>query len=385
MSADRKLPLAGIVVADLTHHAAGPMCTMLLGDYGAEIIKIEPPNGDSFRTSGTIRLKDEHVGFLALNRNKRSVVFDLKTEAGLRAAEEIIRTADVVVENFRPGTMERLGLGYERLVELNPAIIYCSISAFGSEGIYKEKQGLDIVLQAMSGLMSITGNPSGEPVPCGAPVADIMSGVFAALAVVLAVLRRGQSEHPIPQRVELSMLNVMISLLGVRFQQVLATGQDIARLGSGHPQAAPWDLFQGADGAFVIAATTQEYWRRLCQGLGIGALADDARFARLCDRVSNRNELNEELNSLFKTAPRTHWLALLDAAQVPNGPVNSLSDLINGPDHRSAFMRIEHATAGSFMTAAPPICFAGESPNRQAPPLLGEHTQNVLSGHARED
>jgi len=373
------LPLAGIRVVDFTHHAAGPMCTMLLGDYGAEVLKIEPPGGEAFRTSGTVRVQGEHVGFLALNRNKKSIVLDLKSADGRVEVERLIRGADVVVENFRPGAMARLGLTYERLLELNPCIVYCSISAFGAEGPMRDKQGLDVVLQAMSGLMSITGEIGGGPLPAGAPVADICSGITAAFGIVSAVLAAKRTGEP--QRVELSMLDTMVSLLGLRVQQVLATGKDLPRLGSGHPQACPWDVFHAADGPFVIAATRDEYWQSMCHALGLSDYATRSGFATIAERVTNRDAVNALLNALFKTKPRAHWLEQLDRAQVPNGPLNSLIEVMRTEPVISAgtMVEVSHPAGGTVATPGAPIKINGSRGARRGPPGLGEHTDAVLS------
>jgi crotonobetainyl-CoA:carnitine CoA-transferase CaiB-like acyl-CoA transferase len=373
------LPLSGVRVIDFTHHAAGPMCTMLLGDYGAEVIKIEPPEGEAFRTSGTVRVKGEHVGFLALNRNKKSVVLDLKTPAGRAAILKLIGTAQVIVENFRPDTMRRLGLDYDSVLAVNPGIVYCSLSAFGAAGPLRDKQGLDVVLQAMSGLMSITGEPAGGPLPAGAPVADISSGVFGALGVVLAVLEQRRSGKP--QRVEIAMLDCMISILNLRYQQMFAEGKPMPRLGAAHPQASPWDVYQARDGAFVIAATRDEYWRGLCREFGIPDMADDPRFATIRSRVANRVEVNALLHGLFAQRSRAECLALLDRGQVPNGPVNTLQDVELNEQARvnGTFAPVEHALGGRLQTVAPPIRINGPWQARCGPPALGADTDAVLS------
>jgi len=373
------LPLKGLRVIDFTHHAAGPMCTMLLGDYGAEVIKVEPPEGEAFRTSGTVRVKGEHVGFLALNRNKKSVVINLKTTEGKRQVEALIRSGDVVVENFRPGTMKRLGLGYERLVELNPRIVYAAISAFGASGARSNKQGLDVVLQAMSGLMSITGEPDREPLPAGAPIADILSGVVGALGIVMAVIARNRTGQP--QNVELGMLDAMISLLSLRLQQVLAVGHDLPRMGSGHPQACPWDVFHAADGPFVIAATRDEYWQRLCSAVGIPEYAAREGYATIVERVANRTRVNALLNDLFRHKPRAHWLAALDDADVPNGPLNSLTEAMNDKTVRESGVMIEvdHPAGGTITTAGPPLTFNGSRGASYGPPGLGADTAAILA------
>ena len=373
------LPLTGVRVIDFTHHAAGPMCTMLLGDYGAEIIKVEPPEGEAFRTSGTVRVKGEHVGFLALNRNKKSIVLDLKKPEGRAAVLKLIASAQVIVENFRPDTMRRLGLDYDSVLKVNPDIVYCSLSAFGAAGPMRDKQGLDVVLQAMSGLMSITGEPTGGPLPAGAPIADISSGVFGALGVVLAVLEQRRSGKP--QRVEIAMLDCMISILNLRYQQMFAEGKQMPRLGAAHPQASPWDVFHARDGAFVIAATRDEYWRGLCEGFGIPQMADDPRFATIKSRVANRAEVNALLSVLFARRSRAECLALLDKGQVPNGPVNTLQDVAAHEQARvnGTFEVVEHAMGGDLQTVAPPIRINGAWQARRGPPALGADTEAVLS------
>jgi len=372
-------PLTGVRVIDFTHHAAGPMCTMLLADYGAEVIKIEPPEGEAFRTSGTVRVDGEHVGFIALNRNKKSVVLDLKTPGGRAAVLKLIAGAQVVVENFRPGTMARLGLDYDKLLRVNPQLVYCGLSAFGSSGPYRDKQGLDVVLQAMSGVMSITGEPGGGPLPAGAPVADISSGVFGALGVVLGIMESRRTGKP--QKVDIAMLDCMISLLNLRFQQVFATGEELSRLGAAHPQASPWDVFHASDGAFVIAATRDEYWRSMCIGLGVPQFADDARFATIKARVANRVDVNALLSDIFRHKPRAHWLELLDAAQVPNGPVNTLADVMANDQvrHNETIASMNLPTGRAVRTIAPPIRINGRRAIRNGPPALGADTETVLA------
>ncbi|HYH43054.1 MAG TPA: CoA transferase [Burkholderiales bacterium] len=371
-------PLSGVRVIDFTHHAAGPMCTMLLADYGAEVIKIEPPEGEAFRTSGTVRVDGEHVGFIALNRNKKSVVIDLKAAGGRDAVLSLIGDAHVVVENFRPGTMARLGLDYESLLRVNPSLVYCALSAFGSTGPYRDKQGLDVVLQAMSGLMSITGEPDRGPLPAGAPVADISSGVFGALGIVLAIMESRRSGSP--QKVDISMLDCMISLLNLRFQQVFATGEALPRLGAAHPQASPWDVYHGSDGAFVIAATRDEYWRSMVNGLGKPELADDPRFATIKTRVANRVEVNAILATLFREKPRKHWLEVLDRAQVPNGPVNTLADVMVDEQvrHNGTIASMTLASGRAVPAIAAPIRINGRQAIRSGPPGLGANTEAVL-------
>jgi len=372
-------PLAGVRVIDFTHHAAGPMCTMLLADYGAEVIKIEPPDGEAFRTSGTVRVDGEHVGFIALNRNKKSVVLDLKAPGGREAVLKLIAGAHVVVENFRPGTMARLGLDYDSLLRVNPQLVYCGLSAFGASGPYRDKQGLDVVLQAMSGLMSITGEPGGGPLPAGAPVADISSGVFGALGVVLGIMESRRTGQP--QKVDIAMLDCMVSLLNLRFQQVFATGEELTRIGAAHPQASPWDVYHASDGAFVIAATRDEYWQSMCQGLGVPQYANDERFATIKARVANRVEVNALLKELFQHKTRAHWLAVLDAAQVPNGPVNTLADVMASEQmqHNGTIASMNLAGGRAVQTIAPPIRINGDRTIRSGPPALGADTDAVLA------
>ena len=372
-------PLSGIRVIDFTHHAAGPMCTMLLADYGAEVIKIEPPEGEAFRTSGTVRVDGEHVGFIALNRNKKSVVLDLKTASGRDAVIKLIAGAQVVVENFRPGTMARLGLAYDDLLKVNPQLVYCALSAFGSTGPYRDKQGLDVVLQAMSGIMSITGEPGGGPLPAGAPVADISSGVFGALGVVLGVMESRRTGEP--QKVDIAMIDCMVSLLNLRFQQVFATGEQLSRLGAAHPQASPWDVYHASDGDFVIAATRDEYWRSMCEGLGMPQFSNDARFSTIKARVANRIEVSKLLGELFRHKPRAYWLELLDAAQVPNGPVNSLADVIANEQvqHNETIASMALHTGRAVHAIAPPIRINGRRGARNGPPALGADTESVLA------
>lgn len=384
-------PLDGIRVLDFSHHVAGPVCTMILGDLGAEVFKVEPTSGEASRSGGTFTVGGEdglRTSFIANNRNKKSIAIDLKADDGRDIALNLAKRCDVVVSNFRPGTMARLGLDYEYLRELNRRLIYCGISAFGDSGPYQNKHGLDIVLQAMGGLMSLTGDErGGGPVPAGAPVADFVSGVFGALGVLAALQERHVTG--LGQRVKLSMLDTVASMLGVRFQQYFATKEDIPPLGSGHPQACPWQTFMAQDAPFVLAVNTDEFWQKLCRAIERPDLAKDPRFLTNAGRVANQDTLVPELDRWFRQRPRRHWTERLDDEGVPAGPIYRLSDVVSDPQAQvnGTFAELQ-TDIGRIPTVSLPVSFSA-SPDvpLNAPPSLGEHTDATLIsiGYSSDD
>jgi len=373
-------PLKGVRVVDLSHQAAGPWCTTLLGDMGAEVWKIEKPErGDSIRYA---RGADPTIGsynFWGLNRNKRSVGVDVKHPAGAALVTEMVVSADVLVENFRPGVMDRLGLGYETLAALNPRLIYASITAFGATGPMANDPGMDLILQATGGMMGLTGFPGGAPVKAAGPVADISSGIYAAYAIALALYHRTTSG--VGQRIDLTMLDAVITLLADISTAYLNTGDDYAKFGNGHPDLVPYQAFQACDGYFVVACLTNAFFKRLCKGLEREDLLADARFASNGARCNHRAAIVGILQDIFLTNTCDHWIALCRTHDVPSCRVNGLKDLF-AMDQLKAIGSIadwEHPTQGPFRTMNVPFHMS-RTPGglRIPPPRLAEHTDEVL-------
>ncbi|MBI3045073.1 MAG: CoA transferase [Betaproteobacteria bacterium] len=371
--------LDGIRVIDVTHHISGPTCTMLLGDYGAEVIKIEPLDGEPLRAMNVVNTGGQRSTFLAVNRNKSSVALNLRSDTGRAIVRDMIRDADVFVENFRPGVAERLGLDYSALSAINSRLVYCSINGFGSEGPYRNRPALDLIVQAMGGVMSVTGESGGEPLPCGAPVADYLSGVQGLLGILLALQARQRTGRG--QRVEASMLNAMVSLLSLRLQQFWATGTDLAPLGSKHPQNTPWGLFNAADLPFVVAVSTQPFWKRFCGAIDRADLEQNALYANNVDRSANRDALDAELSTWFATKPRDYWLQRLIKAGVPSGPVNSIAGLVNDEQVRQSgmLMNMTLQTGETVPIVGPPVRLSDTPASIRLPsPVMGADTRRVM-------
>ena len=371
------LPLGGITVIDVSQYAAGPIATLLLGDYGADIVKIEPINGDPFRPTRTSSLGDTNPGFLSLNRNKRSVAVDLRTADGQAIVQRLTRGADVFVENFRPGVADRLNLGYERLRQQNEGLVYCSISGFGATGEYAQRPSVDVIAQGVAGIMDQTGEADGEPTLVGTPLADYMGGIFGSYGILLALLEKnaaGRGRH-----VEVSLVDGLLFILGVRFADVLATGGNPPRRGSGHTQTAPGGVFIARDGRFSVAVLSPMSWEAFCDVLGIPEVGIDPRFASNVDRVKNRTDLLEVLGQLFITNDRDHWLGLLASRGIPCGPVNSLVDVLNDQWLNGIVTTTTYDGAGEVRMVGPPVKLDGV-PGRppSPPPRLGANTHSVL-------
>src|ERR671922_2932852 len=311
-------PLTGLTVVDLTRVLAGPYCTMLLGDMGAEVIKIERPDGgDDTRGFGPPYLNGESAMFLAINRNKRSITLNLKHPAAKNILSQLVERADVLVENFRPGTMANLGLDYEAVRKLNRRIIYCSISGFGQTGPYADRGGYDTIAQAMSGIMSATGHPDMPPAKAGVPIADIGSGMFAAFGIVCAHIARQRTGEG--QLVDTSLLDTSIALSLVESATFLAGGELPSPLGSTHRRNAPHGAFRVKDGYIGIAADSAHFWTRFCETLGLDALVNDPRFKTNADRVANKHRLQDIIESVTTTREGRYWLQKRDAAEIPCG------------------------------------------------------------------
>ena len=380
-NAAARLPLAGIRVVDLTRVMAGPYCTMMLADLGADVIKIEQPGtGDDTRLWGPPFIGEESAYFLAINRNKRSVVLDLKTDGGRAALWRLIERADVLVENFSPGTADRLGIGYDAVRVPRPAIVYASISGFGQGGSSRSRTAYDLILQGMSGMMSITGQPDGPPTKVGIPIADIAAGMFAAFAVAAALVgreRTGTGEY-----IDTSLLGGQVALLTYQAGIYFTTGQVPTRLGNAHPIIAPYDTFPTADGYVNIAVGNDNLWRRFCAGIGLEAHVDDPRFTTNAGRITHLPALRALIIEALASLSSAEVVARLDAQAVPCGPIHDLAEVFADPRTLEQGLRqeVDHPTLGSVtLTGFPYHLRSAPLSIRAAPPLLGQHTAEVLT------
>lgn len=371
--------LSDVVVIDLSRVLAGPYCTMILGDLGAAVIKVEQPGkGDDTRHFGPPYIAGESAYYLGLNRNKRSITLDFGVPDDKERLLELIRTAAVLVENFRPGTLEKQGLGYEALKALNPGLIYCSISGYGSTGPYASRPGYDFVAQAESGIMSVTGEIDGEPMRVGAPVGDVSAGMFGCMAILAALRVRDRTGKG--QFIDISLLETTTSLLSNVSSNYLISGEEAQRYGNGHPNIVPYQAFRTRDGYVVVACGNDRLYQGLCRLLGRDDLGADPRFASNPQRVRNREELVPVLQEEFLQRDTGDWLPELRAAGIPCGPINSVSQVFNDPhmQARGFVWKCEHPTAGTIRLSGSPIHLS-ETPTRlyKAPPLLGEDNDTV--------
>jgi crotonobetainyl-CoA:carnitine CoA-transferase CaiB-like acyl-CoA transferase len=377
-------PLAGLKVVDLTHVMAGPTCTLMLADMGADVIKIEKiPRGDDSRHSVPPKIGDEAASFLIMNRNKRGMALDLKTAGGKAILHRLVATADVLVENFAPGSLERLGFAYEDLRKENPGLIYCSLSGFGRTGPYRERRGFDLVAQAMSGIMSFTGTgPDGPPLKSGAPLSDITAGILGAMGILAAYAHRLKTGEG--QWVETSLFEAALVQTYWQAAIALATGEAPRAMGSAHPLNAPYQAFEAADGWIVIGGANQANWLRIVEAIGAPDLADDPRFKDGAARMAHLKELESELAPRFRTRPAREWLDLLEAKGVPCGPVNDMLQALADPQTaaRDMVVEVEHATLGPVKTLGLPVKFS-HTPGqvRTGAPLYGQHTREILAEH----
>ena len=363
-----------ILVADLSRVLAGPLCTMTLGDLGADVVKVERPDGgDDTRHWGPPFVAEGATYYLALNRNKRSVVLDLKDPADLALARELCVRADVVVESFRPGTSDRLGLGYDDVARTNPGVVYCSISAFGSGERAAALPGYDLLLQAMSGLMSVTGEPDGRPLKVGAPLIDVMCGLNATIGVLAALRARERDGRG--QRVEVSLIDTALAGLLNQASAHVSAGAVPGRLGNRHPSITPYETFAAADGDFAVAVGNDAIFRRLCEVIGRPELAGDERFATNAARMAHRDALGAELEAAFAAAPAADWVATLGEAGVPAGPINDIGeafafaeDLGLAPVDETDGVR---TVRSALRLGATPAAV------RRRPPRLGEHSDEI--------
>jgi crotonobetainyl-CoA:carnitine CoA-transferase CaiB-like acyl-CoA transferase len=371
-------PLDGITVLDLTRVLSGPYCTMLLADMGARVIKVEQPGkGDDTRAWGPPFLEGESAYFLSINRNKESVTLDFKHPEGRVVLDRLIAQSDVLVENFRPSTLAKLGLDYQRLAARHPRLVYCSISGFGQTGPRSKAPGYDAIMQAEGGLMSITGPPSGEPYRLGVAIVDIVSGMFAAYGIAMALYARERTGRG--QEVDLAMLDATVALLTYQAGNFFASGQVPARLGNRHPSIVPYETFAASDGDFVLAVGNDEQWRRFRD---VAELPDDPRFTTNRLRVTAYDELRPFVADRLRTRSRQFWIDRLTAAGVPCGSVRNFQELFDDPQlaAREMIARVEHATIGQLRTLGVPVKLS-DTPGavRTAPPTLGQHTNAVLT------
>ena len=373
-------PLDGIRVIDLSRVLAGPYCSLLLADMGAEVIKIEEPGkGDDTRAWPAFA-GGESTYFMSVNRGKKSLTLDLKAEAGKAVLRRLLAGADVLLENFRPGTLERLGFGYGAVRALNPRVVYASISGFGESGPEASRPGYDLIIQGESGVMDLTGFADGPPVKVGNSIADLAAGTMAAHGVVLALFARERTGQG--QKVEIAMLEVMASLLTYQGQAYLTTGVSPKRRGNQHPSIVPYEVFEAKDGYLTVGVANNSLWGRFCQALGQPGLQTDPRFDTEAKRVERRETLVPLLAAVFKTAPVAEWLDRLERVGVPAGKIKSVGEALES-EHlraRGAIVSVTHPTAGVMRMVAPPIRLHGTPAEVSGPaPLLGEHTDEILS------
>lgn len=370
--------LAGIRVLDITQVMAGPFCAMMLADLGADVIKVEPPSGDSTRQMpGAVGA--ETPSFNAVNRGKRSLVLDLKTTAGRDALIRLARSTDIVVENYRPGVMTALGLGYDALAAPNPRLIYASISGYGQTGPQRHKGGFDLIAQGVSGIMSVTGEPGGPPVKCGVPLTDLGAGLFALVGILAALEHRhhtGAGQH-----VETSLVDAGVALSVWEATEYFSGSGIPAALGSGHRMNAPYQAVRCADGYITLGAANERLFRRLCDVLGHPEWTSMEAFADNASRVRNRDALALRIEAVTTQQPRSHWLAVLDANDVPCGPINDYAQVFADPQvlARGMVVETDHPSLGRLRTLGSPIKMSATPPDVARPaPRLGEHTDEVL-------
>jgi formyl-CoA transferase/CoA:oxalate CoA-transferase len=372
-------PLQGIRVVDLTRVLAGPFATQSLGDLGAEILKIEPPGGgDETRRFPPFVAGESHY-FLGINRNKKSLVIDLQQKAGADIVRRLVARADILVENYRPGVMDRLGLGYEALALINPRLIYCAITGFGLTGPLSDKPSFDIVTQALSGALSINGERGQMPVKLGIPLGDMVGGVFGPMAILAALHERTQTGRG--RLIDISLYDGLIGMLGYFVQLSFITGADPAPMGSSHPNIVPYGSFPASDGAIIIAVLSESFWGKLCDALERPDLAQDPRFATPTGRRDHRDEVDRLIADATRTRTVAEWQERLTEFDVPHAPVLRVTAALSHPHAvaREMVVAAEHATAGTVRLAGRPIKFPGspQSPST-APPTLGQHTVEIL-------
>ena len=375
MSSPHPGPLDGIRVLDLTRVLAGPYCTMFLGDLGAEVVKVEQPGvGDDTRGWGPPFTGGESAYFLCVNRNKKSITVDLKSKEGVALLRRLAERADVLIENFRPGAMERLGLGEKNLRATNPRLIYASLSGFGADGPMSDAPGYDLIVQAWGGLMSITGQADGEPSKVGVAIIDLVAGLMLGKSIAAALFAR--EKLGVGQKIDTSLLEAEVACLINVGSNYLVEGNIPRRWGNAHPSIVPYQSFKTADGYLVIGVASEGIWRRFCQAIGRAEWADDSRFEKNSNRVENRSLLIGLLVETFLSRSTDEWLKLLNSAEVPCAPVQTVDQVFKAPQvlHREMLVQLEHPTAGTVRMAGIPVKFSATPASvRLPPPLLGQH------------
>jgi crotonobetainyl-CoA:carnitine CoA-transferase CaiB-like acyl-CoA transferase len=369
--------LKDITVLDLSRILAGPYCSQMLADLGATVWKIEPPQGDDTRRWGPPFIEGESAYYLSVNRGKKSIAVNLKTKEGQALVQQLAEQADVVIENFKVGDLQRYGLDYQSVKNSNPDIIYCSITGFGQTGPRSKEPGYDAALQAMSGLMSITGEADGIPVKVGVAVIDVLTGLHATVAILAALHERNLTQQG--KYLDISLLDVSLASLVNQAQATLLTGQNPQRLGSAHPQIVPYQAFETSDGYFMLAVGNDEQYRKFCEAAGCIELWNETKFQTNAGRVEHRQELIAKLNQITKMQSKLFWLELCKQAGVPASPINTLTEVFEDEQVKSRDLieSLKHPLLGSLPMIASPFK-ASVNTSTQAPPLLGQHTFEVL-------
>ncbi|TGE39299.1 CoA transferase [Desulfosporosinus fructosivorans] len=382
-------PLAGIKVLELARTLAGPYCSMLLADMGADVLKVEQPGiGDETRGYTPPAMAGESCYYLSLNKNKQGMTLNLKTEEGKKIVKELVKDADVLIENFRTGTMEKMGLGYDVLKEINPRLVYCAVSGFGRTGPMKDEPAYDLVMQAFGGLMSVTGEADRPPVKVGFSIVDLTTGMYACIGTLLALWSREKIGRG--QVVEASLLESIVSLQTYLAQGVMATGKIPGRLGSGHPNLVPYQVFETKDSYVIIAVPNEWLWRKMCDALGLDDLKDHPKFAVNANRVKYRTEFIELMTEFTRSKTTEEITEKLKEAGVPGGAINNIAEVLADPQviHRGMIQEVEHPTIGNLKLLGIPVKLS-ETPGsvRMAPPTLGQNNIEVLSrlGYSPED
>lgn len=373
-------PLDGVKVLDLTRVLAGPYCTMMLGDMGADVVKVERPEGDDTRGYGPPFLNGESAYFLSINRNKRSLTLNLKQPEALQVLGRLIETADVLVENFRPGTMESFGFGYDKVQHINPRLVFCSISGFGHTGPKAELPGYDLIIQGEGGTASLTGDPNGPPYKVGTSQADIVAGMMAFQGILLALLARGHTGRG--QKIDLGMLDCQVALLTYQAGIYFATGQSPTRMGNQHPTITPYETYRCQDGYINLACGNDGMWRNLCKAVGHADWSQDERFMTNAARVQNRRALSSLIEPVMLGKSTQEWLEVLRAVGIPCGKIQSVGEVCEDPQvlAREMVVPLTHPKAGALRVTGVPIKLS-DTPGAVTlpPPLLGEHSSQVLT------